>query len=141
MLTTVTVIVVILVVLVAIVLATRKKPELPTGEDSSARELPPRAATPSQRSEIDPTRPSAVTKSERKGPADAPKPAETKDEPATAAPVAESAPAPAAERASSKPPAVEPAAPAAAGPGKPSTPPAPPASCARAGHPPARLGR
>ena len=61
MLTTVTVIVVILVVLVAIVLATRKKPELPTGEDSSARELPPRAATPSQRAEIDPTRPSAVT--------------------------------------------------------------------------------
>jgi fused signal recognition particle receptor len=133
MLTTVTVIVVILVVLVAIVLATRKKPELPTGEDSSARELPPRAATPSQRAEIDPTRPSAVTKSDRKSPADSAKKEETKDEPSAAAPVAESAPAPAAERASSKPPAVEPAPAVAAGPAKPSTPPAPPAAATAPG--------
>ena len=55
--TTAIIVVVILVVLVAIVLATRKgKPELPSSEDSSARELPP-TDKPSPRADIEPTRP------------------------------------------------------------------------------------
>ncbi len=88
-------------------LATRKStPELPSADDSSGRELPPRTSTPAQRAEIEPTRPVPTEKADRKSAPEASK------APAAAAQEAESAPAPS-ERVSAPPPAPPTSAPAA----------------------------
>ncbi|MCB9659182.1 MAG: signal recognition particle-docking protein FtsY [Polyangiales bacterium] len=98
--TTAIIVVVILVVLVAIVLATRKgKPELPSSEDSSARELPP-TDKPSPRADIEPTRPVPLAKGGTERPSAEPKPGADADGPdASTQEAPDPAPRPSAEEA------------------------------------------